>query len=209
MSSDEMRPEARVAVVVERDGVRQTHPARVRRHDGRALELVFDDMPPGGAISVLAIHVGSGDDHRVVGAEGAVLGGPSTTVTTGRTWRRVRDRRGTPRYPTFLDCILHTPDRQVNAQCVDISLSGAAIETVEWAARRFMLEVHGVAVPCEVVTLEPFMGITAIHARFLKLPEEARPVIVDLVEAARDEFDSAQRYLAERADDHQPGMSAA
>lgn len=209
MSSEEVLSEARVAVVVESDGVRQTHPARVRRQSGRALELVFDEALPGGAVSVLAIHVGSGDAHRVVSVEGVMSGGQSTTVTTGRTWRRVSDRRGTPRYPTFVDCILHTHDRQVPGQLVDISLSGAAIETIEWSARRFMLEVRGVAVPCEVVTLEPFMGITAIHARFLDLPEQARPAIVDLVAAAREEFDAAQHYLAERADDHQPGSNAA
>jgi hypothetical protein len=197
-----MLPEARVAVVLERDGVRQTHPARVRRHAGQALEIVFDERLPDGVISVLAIHMGSGESHRVVAVEEVLVGEASTTVKTGRTWRRVTDRRGTPRYPTFVDCVLHAHDRQVPAQCVDISLSGAAIETVEWHAKRFMLEVRGAAIPCEVVTLEPVLGICAIHARFLDVPEDSRPILDALVDAARDEFDSAQHYLAERADDH-------
>ncbi len=197
----------RVALIVDRGECREVLAATVLRHAAGKLEVSLAGRPPGAAGRPVAVMVGDGAEQRFVPVLKSVATADSLLLETDRRWRLVFELRSAARYPTFLGCELVGAQTRRPGRCVDLSLTGAAIETVAWDEPAFTLvldpERTAVSVQCEKVAVESFMGIVVVHARFRALPAETKRAIEALVVSARAEFAEAQEFLVQRADDAQ------
>lgn len=119
--------------------------------------------------------------------------------------KSLHDRRRAPRYPTSIPCVLRGGGREENAECIDLSTTGAALSTRAWAAglRELSIVVTGpsgpIGIDCEVVRTERVLATAVLHVRFLKLPPKSTRAIEEILAGSRAEFHAWQRALAGRA----------
>ena len=142
-----------------------------------------------------------GPGPRALGAPGVETSPGEGAIQDGES---LHDRRGTPRYPTSIPCVFRGGGRKDDAECIDLSTTGAALSTRAWAAALRGLSLAlpaptgAVRVDCEVVRVERVLGSAVLHVRFAKLPAAALGVIEEILGASQAEFQAWQRALAGR-----------
>lgn len=195
----------RVAVLVDLGEGREAVPAVVSGGRGRTVHLALEPAEGGLAGTPIALMVGNGGTQRIAYVHSSGLSPGGLTLTTDGRWRLTFDRRRERRYPMYLACWLNADGIVVLGRCLDLSQTGAALETQAWEAREFALVISDrgerASIPCETRSLEPVLRGVTVHARFKGMSPAARRVIEALIERARREFDSAQAHLAGRPDD--------
>lgn len=125
-------------------------------------------------------------------------------VRTPSHWHRTSDRRARPRYPILVPCTMSLGEVSVPARCLDISLSGAAVETEFWHPREFSLGVpyrgSTVRIACRTAAVQASGAVIVVHAEFLGI-HEPHPALTELIALARQDFLDAQLFLVGRAND--------
>lgn len=199
-------PGERAAVFVEAtDGGRRAVGALLRRQAGNVCELVLEAALRKGHEHAIVVCIGTGSEQQFAPVVKSRQHGQVLTIWTRGNWQAASDRRANPRYPTLLPCSIISGDISAPGRCVDISLTGVALETAVWRPEDFELVVvldgAEVAIPCRQVGIESFLGTLLIHATFREVSAEARPVLDAWVSGAKSEFHEAQRFLSGRVND--------
>ena len=201
----------RAAVFIEAtDGERRAVGARLQRQAENVCELILEAPLRNGHEHAIVVSIGSGAEQQFAPVVKSQQNGQLLTIWTRGNWQAASDRRAHPRYPTLLACSIVSGDVSAQARCVDISLTGVAVETAVWHPQEFDLWVapdgERVAIPCRQVGIESFLGTLLIHATFREVPPEARPTLIAWVSRAKSEFREAQRFLSGRINDGVPAL---
>ena len=197
----------RVVVITECDGQRESLPAYVLSAAGSVLELEIKADPRWAERRALGVIAEAPNGPLTATVADGVVSGSVLKLRLASRWRPSVDRRGSLRLPVHLSCELVSGENSTPGLCLDITLSGAAIECREWTEQVFRLRLASRSGPvelnCRAVNIETSLGGSVVHCAFRPMSLRTRAVLVDLVETARREFEEAQRYLATRADDPQ------
>ncbi len=189
-------------------GSRRVVTARLHQNDGARYEFLLDGPINPGQEHPVMVSLGNGPGEQFAPVLRSTQDDTLLTVWTPGRWVSTCDRRGQRRYPLVLACTMYAGGMSAPGRCVDISLSGAAIETVSWQAPEFLLVLReaerAVCLPCRRVSGEQLGPVTVVHAAFGDIPEFSRPAFSELLAAVRAEFLVAQAFLAGRADDSLP-----
>lgn len=184
-----------VLVVFDQNGERMSVVASVTSIGSEMVTVTFPTQtlfPAGPPVSVLAA---SGEFSQYAPVTRAARKGSDMALNHGN-WRRILNRRASPRYPVLLECNLAAGSVRVEGRCVDLSDRGAAIEVSQWTKPVFDLELDGLVIPCRIASVEPLAMMEIIHTTFIEPTPEVTSAIRTLVELARQEFKASQRYLA-------------
>lgn len=196
-------------VLVEAIDGRRAISARLQGNEGNRYELRLAS-PLAQPEHPVMVSLGVGRDQRFASVSKSAQAGDVLTVWTPAEWYRTADRRREVRYPVWVPCLISAGNVSAMARCLDLSLSGAAIEVAAWHASEFSLEIgprgNTMSIPCRVVSLQPCGPMTIVHSAFIDTTELPKPAISELVETARDDFLEAQRFLVERANDAVPRL---
>lgn len=205
------KPGEPAAVFVEAtDGGRRAVGARLQRQAENVCELVLDAPLRQGHEHAIVVSIGAGRDQQFAPVMKSQQDGQALTVWTRGNWQAASDRRANPRYPTLLPCSIVSGNVSAPGRCVDISLTGVAVETAVWRPQEFdlvvVLDGAAVAICCRQVGTESVLGTLVIHATFRDVPAEARPALEAWVSRAKSEFREAQRFLSGRVNDGVPAL---
>lgn len=200
------KPGERAAVFVEAtDGGRRAVDAILKRQAENVCELTLEAPLRDGHEHAIVVSIGAGCAQRFAPVLRSQLDGRVLTIWTRGNWQAASDRRSHPRFPTMQHCSIAAGGVSAPARCVDISRTGAAVETAVWRPQEFDLVVAPdgakIVLPCRQVGIESFLGTLVIHASFRDVPVEARPVLEAWVARAKSEFREAQRFLSGRVND--------
>ena len=191
-------------VLVEATDSRRAISARLQRNEGNCYELRLAS-PVAEPEHPVMVSLGVGREQRFASVSKSSQDGHVLTVWTAADWYRTADRRREVRYPVWVPCLLRAEKVAALARCLDLSLSGAAIEAASWDSPVFTLEIgprgQAISIPCRAASFQPCGAMTIIHSEFVDTPELSKPALAELVDSARDDFLEAQRFLVERAND--------
>lgn len=113
------------------------------------------------------------------------------------------EKRGSARYPTWLDATVFSAATPAGRPAVvtDLSIEGASVETDAWAGDAFYrlaIEAQGesLQVECEVIQQEATWRGVLLHTRFVLLNQQQYDFLDSLVAALRNVFGEYQESLA-------------
>jgi len=179
--------------------------ARLRHHEENCYEFILETSAVEGNERPVMVSLGDGREQRFAPILRSSQVDSVLTVWTPSHWHPRSDRRSKRRYPVLLPCRIRADQASAPGRCLDISLSGAAIETEFWHPSVFLLDiVHQggrVSIPCRTVSVQLCGPMTIVHAQFVDAPESPKSAIAGLVNRARGNFLDAQLLLLGRAND--------
>ncbi|MGH2632984.1 MAG: PilZ domain-containing protein, partial [Tepidiformaceae bacterium] len=127
---------------------------------------------------------GDGVEQRLAPVLETQREGTLLAVRTPSHWHRTSDRRARPRYPILVPCTMSVGEVCVPARCLDISLSGVAVETEFWHPPEFSLGIpyrgSTVRIACRTAAVQASGAVIVVHAEFLEL-SEPHPALTELI----------------------------
>lgn len=206
MTTNPWKPGEQAAVLVEiADGSRQVVGACLVLFEDAVCRLQLTRPLSEEQERPMMVSLGSGREQRFAPVVRSEQVEGELAVWTPSRWYRASDRRTHARYPVLLPATITSGDVSSPARCLDISLTGAAVETPFWRPEAFVLGVphngETLRVPCRSVSVQPFLGGIVIHAQFGEMEPAVKAQLSDLVSLAGQEFADAQLFLVGRAND--------